>query len=106
MYNMVMENPTSHRKVIELWQEIAASRGEAWLIVFARDIQRHLGGVPVNYYMVRRWSERDNIPIQYHSAVVAAARERGFDGVSHAFLADIKAKEYLGKHAINEGAAA
>lgn len=62
--------PTTFADVIDLWETIAA---------FARDI-----GEP--YENAKQWRLNDSIPGRAFAAVVRAADERSFAGVTHELL--------------------
>ena len=87
----------THNDIIDLWKTLSPdASGPRHFIVLARDLERYLP-IKVSYYMVYRWRERNSIPIEYHDALVAAARWRKFPGVTNAVLARIKAQELIAK---------
>jgi len=98
----------SHRDIISLWEATvkkgssAAGRSVVQTSIFtalALDITRAMGGIRCTYFKVYRWWERNTIPPQYYPAIVAAAKTRGFSGVTDEVLAGIKSREYLSRHA-------
>lgn len=92
VYTANMRQYRSHREIIERWKEVPVQGRASFFYVLARDL-RDVLPVTVSYYTVRRWWERDNIPIEYHDGVIEVAKRRGFDGITNGVLAGIKARE-------------
>jgi len=94
----------SHRSILELWKGVNhspatesdgpdiddAPKKKSWLTILAEDIDEYLGGGQCDYFTAYRWYNRDSIPLQYHCAIVHVAARRGFRGVTHRALAQVK----------------
>jgi hypothetical protein len=94
----------SHRVIIELWNDKALKSPDedpktSGITRLARDITRYMPGAPIcSYHKVLRWWERNSIPVEYHEALVEAARMRNIPGITHQALARIKADEMISRH--------
>ncbi len=106
MYNPAMTMQyRSHNEIIELWKLVNSGRAvnrDSWYRLLALDIEAWLRsngapGIRITYYTVRRWHERNAVPIQYHVALVAVAKLRGFEGISSDVLSGIKCREHMEK---------
>jgi hypothetical protein len=94
----------SHREIIKLWDDVRPRKSNgnknfSCFTVLARDITRYMPDAPIcTYHKVLRWYERNSIPIEYHDALVEAARMRDIPGVTHQALAAIKARDFISRH--------
>lgn len=70
----------SFKSIISLWP----SYGD-----LAKDVTA-AGGAPVRYGNVQIWSFRDSIPPEWWRAVIKAAEQRGFSGVTIERLATLR----------------
>ena len=84
----------THRAILEQWQALPERlnrKKDSWIAILVEDLCRYLGQEKATYFMVRRWWERDNIPIEYHQALIKAAKLRSFTGITYRCLSEIKA---------------
>jgi hypothetical protein len=73
-----MQDFKTHRDVMDLWPSSGA---------LARDVTESTTVRPVSRQAARQWWRVNAIPPVHYDSVVAAAKHRGFDGVTYAVLA-------------------